>query len=292
MQKPKVVVLGSTGMVGHLISLYLLEKDLEVVGISRSKLDVDNLLQISANFNDLDELTNNIENINPDILINCVGVLNEAASKNKIESIRINALLPQLLAYRFQKKGPKLIQISTDCVFSGENHPYNEMIQPDGKGEYAWTKILGEVDNNKDLTIRTSIVGPDIKKDGIGLFNWYLDNKDLDIIGYSKVYWTGVTNLQLAQFIYKSFHSNRTGIIHLVNNERITKYDLLKLFNKYFNSNKSIIISDDKKNTSKVLINTKDVEDLKINSYEDMMVDLKEWVKNHEKIYKNLNIRL
>jgi nucleoside-diphosphate-sugar epimerase len=65
MKKPKVVVLGSTGMVGHVISLYLLENDVEVVGISRSKLNVDNLSQFSENFKDLDELINNIEKLKP-----------------------------------------------------------------------------------------------------------------------------------------------------------------------------------------------------------------------------------
>lgn len=290
MSKSKVIVLGSTGMLGHMMSVFLTEKNLEVIGFSRRKLIIPGIKNKIINFDDFNDLSEIIDSYNPNIVINCIGVLNENAELNKIEAIKINSLLPQMLSEKFKHTKTKFIQISTDCVFSGLNQPYTEKSVPDGKGDYAWTKILGEINNNKDLTIRTSIIGPDINEKGIGLFNWFMMSRDKELYGYQGINWTGVTNLELAKSVHKVIKSNLGGLIHLVNNHEISKFDLISLFNKHFNDNKTKIFKDNESRLSKVLISSLNINDLKIPSYEKMIRDLKTWVGAHKNLYKNYNL--
>jgi len=113
----------------------------------------------------------------------------------------------------------KIIQISTDCVFSGKDGGYKEDSFRDGDTIYARTKALGEINNNKDLTIRTSIIGPDINEDGIGLFHWFMKQSGT-IYGFRNAYWTGVTTIELAKGIEKFIEYNVTGIYHFVPTEK------------------------------------------------------------------------
>lgn len=287
MSKSKVIVLGSTGMLGHMMSLFLTEKKLDVLGLSRRELKISGVSNESIDFDILADSIELIESYKPDIIINCIGILNDEASFDRLQAIKINSLLPQMISEKYRDSKTKLIQISTDCVFSGLNPPYTEKSTPDGKGDYAWTKILGEVNNEKDLTIRTSIIGPDINENGIGLFNWFMRNKHKTLYGYEDIKWTGVTNLELAKLVFTLMESNISGLVHLVNNSEISKFELIKLFNQYFNNGQTVINKDNKKRLSKVLNSGLDLNSLKIPSYEEMISELKTWVEEHKSLYKN-----
>ena len=94
---------------------------------------------------------------------------------------------------------------------------------------YARNKALGEVVNEMDLTIRTSIIGPELKHNGTGLLDWFLKQTN-DIKGYSKAYWSGVTTLELAKAIHEFIKQDIHGLFQLCPDEKISKYDLLNIF--------------------------------------------------------------
>ena len=146
---------------------------------------------------------------------------------------KINSLLPRFLELKSDLHNYKLIHLSTDCVFNGKKGSYKITDQPDGVGTYAITKILGEV-TEKSLTIRTSIIGPEIKKNGIGLFHWFYNNYKNKIEGYCNVYWSGITTLQLAKTINSVIKDYDAGLLVLTNNKKINKYDLLMKISKTF----------------------------------------------------------
>jgi dTDP-4-dehydrorhamnose reductase len=178
----------------------------------------------------------------------------------------------------------KFIHISTDCVFSGQKGDYDEEDFTDATSFYGRTKSLGEIKNDRNLTFRTSIVGPDIKENGIGLFNWFM-KQDGQVKGFNNVIWTGVTTLELAKSIEKSFDLEITGLYHLVNNQKINKYDLLMLFKKYMN--KEIEISkDDSYISDKSIINTRTDFDFKIPSYEKMIEEMSIWINKNKEKYR------
>jgi dTDP-4-dehydrorhamnose reductase len=229
-----------------------------------------------------------IEKINPNFVINCIGVLNQFAEENKSGAVLINSFFPHFIDSLAEKNGFKFIHISTDCVFSGEKGDYSETDFADAASFYGRTKSLGEVNNERSVTFRTSIVGPDINEKGIGLFNWFMKQEG-ETRGFTNVIWTGVTTLQLAKAIEKSFDLNVTGLYHLVNNGKISKYDLLLLFKKYMNKNIDIR-KDESQVSKKTLINTRKDLDFCVPTYDDMVREMSEWIFGHEEKYKQIII--
>jgi len=279
MSKLKVLLLGSAGMAGHVLKEELSRNitNIELVDIARSSQYTRPTIQMDVtNFIELENL---IANSNFDYIINSVGILNKTAEDNPDRAILINSYLPHFLEKVTENHKTKIIHISTDCVFSGKKGAYVETDLRDGIGFYAQTKALGELINNKDLTIRTSIVGPDLNKTGIGLFNWFIKQNG-SVNGYTKAFWSGVTTIQLAKSIKEIINLNIpiTGLMHLTNNDKISKYNLLILFKKIFELNNIDVEESHTYEVDKSLINTRNDYFINIPSYEQMIIEMKEWI--------------
>lgn len=278
----RVMILGANGMAGHMISLYFKTlNDYYVIDICHStKLDENSILLDVKNKCKVEEL---IDNIKPDIIINCVGVLNRVADEKISDTIFINSYFPRKIEDYCKDRNVKIIHLSTDCVFSGTDGKYTEDSNPDGKDIYAKTKILGEIVNNKDLTVRTSIIGPELKLDGIGLFHWFM-NQTGSVKGYSNVIWSGVTTLQLAICLDKMIKANITGLYNLAPKQPINKYQLLKLISEIFNKDMKIE-EDTKFRSDKSLVTLRKDFQYNIPSYRTMIIELREWMLQNRNFY-------
>jgi dTDP-4-dehydrorhamnose reductase len=278
----KFLVLGATRMAGHTISIYLKEQGHDITAFSRKPFPFcKNILGDACELKLLEDV---IKKGEFDVVINCIRVLIQRSETNKHQAVFLNSYLPHYLSDITKESKTKIIQMSTDCVFSGKKGNYSENSLRDGESFYARSKALGELENKKDLTFRTSIIGPDMNKDGIGLFNWFIKQQG-EINGYTKAIWTGVTSLTLAKAMAKATEYNLTGLYNLVNNETINKYEMLKLFNKYFKKNQITINQSDDVILNRSLINSRTDFDFIISSYEDMIKEMKEWVVNHKELY-------
>ncbi|QGQ48273.1 SDR family oxidoreductase [Metabacillus sediminilitoris] len=278
----RFLILGATGMAGHVIAIYLKEQGHEVTALTRRPFPY--CENIIADITNLPIVSETINNGKYDAVINCIGILNEFAEENKHQAVFLNSYLPHYLSYQTRESKTKIIHMSTDCVFSGKSGNYNENSIRDGETFYDRSKALGELENEKDLTFRNSIIGPDINEYGIGLFNWFMEQNG-EINGFTKAIWTGVTTLTLAKAMEKAMENNLAGLYNLVNNDSITKYELLKLFNKYFKDNKLTINKSDKVSLDKSLINSRNDFDFVVPSYEEMIMEMKEWVVSHKELY-------
>lgn len=278
----KTLILGSDGMAGHIMIDYLESRKYNVFKTSRKENNEKSFIYDVVS--DYREIENIIKEVRPDFVVNCIGVLNQFAEDNKPEAVLINSFLPHYLDKLSIEHGFKFIHISTDCVFSGEKGGYDEKDFADASSFYGKSKSLGEVINDRNITFRTSIIGPDIKENGIGLFNWFM-KQDGEIKGFSNVMWTGVTTLELAKSIEKSFNLNITGLYHLVNNQKINKYDLLLLFKKWL-SKEIEIIKDDNYISDKSLINTRTDFYFEIPSYDKMIEEMSVWINDNKEKYK------
>ena len=195
--KYKVLILGSSGLIGHQIYFYLKNNsDFLLSSISHTyKLTDDPILHDAR---DQEGLEIKIKNINPDYIVNCIGTLIENSNADPKTAIILNAYLPHKLANIASKLGAKLIHMSTDCVFSGnKGDSYIESDFKDGRDIYAKTKGLGEIITSDHLTIRTSVVGPELKYHGGELFNWFMC-QTTDITGFTQAIWSGVTSIELS----------------------------------------------------------------------------------------------
>ncbi|MEL7568482.1 MAG: SDR family oxidoreductase [Clostridiaceae bacterium] len=278
----KVLVLGGTGMAGHTISIYFKEKSHDVTAFSRSKVDYCN--NINGDITDFENLKKVIEEGQYDAIINAIGILNQYAEDNKSRAVLLNSYLPHFLSDTTKNMKTRIIHMSTDCVFSGKTGGYSETSVRDGETFYDRSKALGELKNDKDLTFRNSIIGPDMTEEGIGLFNWFM-KQDAQISGFTKAIWTGVTTLTLAKAMEQALKENLTGLYNLVNNETISKYELLKLFNKYMKGGKIDILPIDKLSLDKSLVNNRTDFSFRVPSYEAMVVEMKGWIDNHKELY-------
>ena len=288
MSVTKVLVLGSTGMIGHQVFNYLkVNSVFELYNVSfRKKLQDDSfLLDVRSE----DTLVKYIESITPNYIINCVGVLINGSNRDPENAIFLNSYLPHRLSRLADVINAKLIHISTDCVFSGEKGTsYIETDEKDGNGVYAKTKGIGEVISDKHLTIRTSVVGPELKSDGEELFHWFMMQSG-SISGYTRTIWSGVTTLELAKAVLWSIENKITGLYHITNNDSICKYDLLKLFKKY--TGKEIdILPIDGKEVDKSFIDTRNLIDYKIPSYEQMFVEMTNLIRSNKVLYSQYTV--
>lgn len=278
----KVAVLGSTGMAGHVIATYLEEKEYVIYNTSRSAANNKNSASIDAC--NIEELEKWLDKVDPDYVINCIGVLQNDSDQRPDKAILLNAFLPQKLAFKYKNSQTKVIHLSTDCVFSGATGGYTEDSTQDGTTIYDRSKALGEIRNCKDLTFRMSIIGPDINENGGGLFNWFMKQSG-KINGYTKAVWNGVTTIELARAIDSAIKCDLRGLYHLTPQTPILKYDLLSLIGDVFDRDDIQIEPYDAFVVDKTLVNTRTDFDFIISSYPEMVVDMKKWVDAHRDLY-------
>lgn len=282
----KFLICGCNGMAGHTISLYLKEQGHEVFGFDRVKSIL--IDSVAGDACDKEFVKKIVLSGNYDTVINCIGILNQAAEDNKALATYLNSYFPHYLAEITRETNIQIIHMSTDCVFSGKRGDYTEQDIPDGLTFYDRSKALGELNDDKNITLRNSIVGPDINPKGIGLFNWFMQQSGT-INGYTKAMWTGQTTLQLAKTMeYAAIHRS-TGLVNSVPNHSISKCDLCGLFNKYMN--KGLVINPiDGVIADKSLKRTNFKFEYLIPDYDTMVKDMAEWIYKHKELYPHYNL--
>jgi len=281
--KKCIAVLGGTGMAGHVIVKYLEEKyNVHFMSLSSKNTEKSKSIDVT----DLKTLTEWLDKIKPNVIINCIGLLQKESEARPDLAILINSHLPHFLEYKYLNTDTKIIHLSTDCVFSGKKGGYLEDNLPDGDTIYDRTKALGEINNNKDLTFRMSIIGPDCNKLGTGLFNWFMKQTGI-IKGYSKAIWNGITTIELASAINKAIEQDLKGLYHLVPDESIDKYQLLLLFKEIFNKQEIKIELFNDFIIDKTLINTRQDFNFKVNPYKTQIINMKYWIDKNKYLYEH-----
>jgi len=241
----KILVLGASGMIGLAVYNQLVKnKNFTVIGTTTKS----NAKKIIENQNKLNSLVlfdflkdknfeNLIKSINPNIIINCVGIIKQSSLiTNKINTIFLNSILPNKLSILAFKNSIKLIQISTDCVFSGKLGSYVESDNPDPIDTYGRTKLIGEIVNDNSLTLRTSLVGHELFTKN-GLLEWFLSQKN-ECIGFKNAFFSGFTTNAFAKILETILLNKKElkGLYHISSNI-ISKYDFLEKINKEYKKN-------------------------------------------------------
>ncbi len=286
MDKKKILLFGATGMAGHMAYYYLRETGrYEMTDVVfRTPLTDDSIVVDVTNKKAVAEV---VRAVSPDIILNCVGVLIRGSQEHPDNAVYINAFFPHLLKMLADEVGAKLIHISTDCVFSGKKGNYSETDFRDADDTYGRSKALGEIINDKDLTLRTSIIGPELKANGEGLFHWFMHQAG-SVNGFKTAIWGGVTTLELAKIIDFVIQKGCTGLIQLSNGEGINKYDLLCLFREIWQRDIDILPVD--ANGVDKSIARSERLDYAIPGYRRMLEEQKAWMDCHEQLY-NRNYR-
>jgi len=243
--RERVLVLGGAGMLGHKLVQVCRER-FDVWATFRSDSDRYESLGLIARdrvvsgvdamcFETVEQV---LRAVRPDVVVNCIGVVKQLKEgHDPVISISINALFPHRVAAVCAEIGARMIHVSTDCVFSGRKGMYGEDDQPDPEDLYGRSKLLGEVAAGQALTLRTSIIGRELRST-TGLVEWFLSNRGGSVNGFTEAIYSGLTTLALSSLIADLIvsHENLSGL-YQVSSEPITKYDLLVLLDRAFEAN-------------------------------------------------------
>ena len=291
----KILILGGDGMIGHKMAQVLSVQNHEIVISIREKKEL-TLKSISSKvkvfLNDFikDSILDFLDKVNPDVIINAIGItIRRGAAENISDTIYLNSLFPHQIsswALAFKKR---LIHFSTDCVFSGSEGSYLEDATPNALDYYGKTKGLGEINSKSSLTIRSSMIGPELYNK-TELFEWIINNKEKEINGFSRVMYSGVTTVYMARLLADLIdnHKNLIGIYNIAS-KPISKFELLHLINDNFDL--GLIINDNKTVISNKTLNASKIEKVigfQPPSWDELIFELKKDYMNFIDLYKTI----
>ena len=227
---PKVIVMGSTGMLGSAVHRQLVAAGLDVIEASRtsglkfdaSELQSHRLIKVG----DLEA---------GDYIVNCVGLTKSRISEQSIDSralaVRLNVDFPNDLALAAEKSGVRVIQVATDCVFSGTVGSYSESAKHDAEDVYGKTKSLGETPSNAVMHLRCSLIGPELGRSSL-FFEWVRQQPEVaSIQGFTNHIWNGLTSDVFGQIVSGIVNEGlfSPGVQHLVPGDKVSKDQLVRL---------------------------------------------------------------
>lgn len=283
----KLLVIGIKGMAGHMLHNYFSTHHLfDVYGLARNIESSPKLFDVDVS--DTEQLRKLFVENEFDYVVNCIGILNRDAEDHPSKAIWFNSYFPHYLEEITKETHTKIVHISTDCVFSGKEGLYTENDIKNGIGFYAQSKALGELTNTKDVTIRTSIIGPELNRNGIGLFHWFMSQPDdAQLKGFTHAFWSGLTTLELAKVIVAILDQNISGLIQVAPSTKIDKHTLLSLFNSVYRNGTVSIVPDDSYYVDKSLVSIRTDFKYQVPHYQDMLESQRQWILAYSSLYSH-----
>ncbi|HEY8560609.1 MAG TPA: SDR family oxidoreductase [Pyrinomonadaceae bacterium] len=249
----KILVIGASGMLGHkLVQCWRGKFDVWATlrgghdsyarfGIFESKKIVE---EVDAE--DFETVARAIEKVRPDVIFNAVGVIKQLpTSKDVVKTLTINSIFPHRLAEIAAKSAARLINIGTDCVFDGKKGNYKEEDVSDATDLYGKSKNLGEVVEGNCLTLRTSIIGRELRSEH-SMVEWFLTNRGKTVKGFTNAIYTGFPTVVMAEILADVIENrpDLRGLYH-VSSAPINKYELLKMIREAYRAEIEIEPFDD-----------------------------------------------
>lgn len=273
-------MLGASGMAGHVMAAHLEGQGHDVSRVAgRRKVTPGTVL---ADLTDPTTLRA-VQLRAFDVVVNCVGVLLPDVARDRARAAYLNSYLPHHLSRMLAGTATRLVHVSTDCVFSGDRGGYIESDRPDATHFYGRSKALGEVTAGKDLTVRLSLVGPEVDAGGSGLFGWLAREKGM-VRGYRHAVWNGVTTLEFARAVEAALVQDLTGLYHLTPPEQISKADLIALIVDVFDLPVTVDAVDSDLN-DKTLVDTRQDLGYRPSGYRAQVEEMRDWIRDHPGLY-------
>jgi len=258
----RVLVLGPSGMLGSMVLKYLTSKGIWTSCVGRSALDVGRVTGLEANLVDALE--------GYDWAINAIGMIKchikDDSATDVMKAIKINSIYPRYLARAAEATGCKIINIATDCVYSGAIGDYIETSPHDPTDVYGKTKSLGEVPSPNMMHLRCSIVGPELKTHK-SLLDWFLGHAPgTTLNGFSHHHWNGITTLHFAKLCEGVINNNicLDGIQHVVPGNRMNKEEMLNLFKRVYCRDYEIVSSSSGAAINRTLVTNRPDKNLEL----------------------------
>lgn len=249
----RVLILGGTGMLGHQLWAVARRQCSVLASVRRESVEVAahagfpaGEMVVVDDICESEQLRDSVHRSAPDVVVNCIGVVKQRIGQSTTEdAIAINALLPHQLSRICSDVGARLIQVSTDCVFSGRKGGYLESDPPDPVDAYGMTKALGEVRGSRCLVVRTSMIGPELAHH-TGLLDWVLSQRGRKVTGFRHARFSGLSTPELSRVIVRIVreHQDVEGLVHVAG-PAIDKCALLTLIDAEYRLGLEIVPADE-----------------------------------------------
>jgi dTDP-4-dehydrorhamnose reductase len=244
-----VVILGSTGMIGSTLVKYFSELQIPLVEVNREGVEIapgSKAIQFNASGGNVKELVSSFPQNT--IFVNLIGVIRHKINLNDEESIQnakfVNSVFPKELATQAERINGRVIQIATDCIYSGKVGKYTEHSSADPIDVYGKTKFDGEYKANNLLTLRVSVIGKEIRNH-IELMDWVIDQlPNAELKGFANHLWNGITSLHFAKLVASLIAQNlfSPGTFHIVPGNSISKFELVSLVARLANRDDLVVL--------------------------------------------------
>lgn len=235
-----VLILGASGMLGSAVLKEFSNFQGELIATTRTGASL--VADSNVKFLKFDASIDNLESalsMPIDYVINCIGIIkpyiNDIDPKQTETAFEINGAFPNRLEAWATKRGANVIQIATDCVFSGSKGKYLESNEHDALDVYGKSKSLGEAKGDSMMHLRVSIIGPEVDRNS-SLLEWVRNQpKNAEISGYTDHFWNGITSMHFAKIARGIIENNlfEAGVFHVVPQDSVTKSELVSLIAKY-----------------------------------------------------------
>jgi len=289
----KILILGGDGMIGHKMAQVLSNFNHEINVSVREQRELTKQCfssKVKVFINDFlkENVLTFLDRVNPDVIINAIGItIRRGVNEHLSDAIYLNSYFPHQLANWAGIHNKRLIHFSTDCVFSGSEGSYSEDATPNASDYYGKTKGLGEVLSKNALTLRSSMIGPELFNK-TELFEWVTNNKEKEINGFSRVMYSGVATVYMARLVVDLIenHKDFNGIYNIASNP-ISKFELLHLINDNFDL--GLVINKDQNIVSNKTLDASKIENelgIKSPSWNELIIDLKKDYIHFIDLYK------
>ena len=237
-----ILVIGSTGMLGSAVTKFLASSNHKVIESNTSGTSLissNPCIKFDISKNSAEELLN-LTSVPIDYIVNCSGVIKHKIDESDVESIsntkRINSDFPRELAIISNGSGLKIIQIATDCVYSGGSGLYDEESAHDAADIYGVTKSKGEVVFDNVMILRCSVIGREVNSH-VEFMDWVLGQANAaKLSGFSNHLCNGLTTLHFEKIVLGiiSMDTFKTGTHHVVPSDSVSKFEMIKMVCKSF----------------------------------------------------------
>lgn len=219
----KILIIGSTGMLGSTMYKYF-SNDYKVEVLNRNLIDLSKCCY--------NELMSKVHHINPDIVINCAGLIVQRKGTSYEDFLHVNSIIPRWLANICEERNIQMYHPTTDCVYDGLSGPYEEGSPHTEKGIYGVSKSLGESENC--CVIRSSIIGEE-EYNKLSFLEWVRNNKGNTVNGYTNHLWNGITCLEMCKIIEEMINNGAyyKGTRHYYS-PTVTKFDMINYVNEVY----------------------------------------------------------
>jgi dTDP-4-dehydrorhamnose reductase len=233
----KVLILGATGMLGGAVFREFEGFAGEVFASSRAPIPLESMITSQILFDvRTDAVSEALSNLGEgDYVINCIGVIkseiDESSPTSRDNATLINATFPQNLAQEAEKRGIRVIQIATDCAFSGRVGQYTESSEHDALDHYGKSKVAGEISSRSMMHLRVSIIGPETRGHK-SLYDWVAQQPSgARIKGFNNHIWNGISAKAFGRIARGIIEKGNfiAGVHHVVPQNEVTKCELVKL---------------------------------------------------------------